>query len=380
MGAGVSTGRGVGPGTRVPGKRRAAALLLAAAVLLGAAACSDGDDKKDDGAHTPAASANGSGTAPGAAPGNGGTNDLQTAYRKVVADVLPSVVQITTDSGLGSGVVYDDKGNILTNAHVVGGATTFRVTLATGAQPVTARLVASFPPNDVAVIRLDNPPSGLKPARFGDSAKLDIGTIVLAMGNPLGLSGSVSQGIVSALNRTQSESGDGGSPGATIPNLVQTTAAINPGNSGGALVDLDGAVVGIPTLAAASETGDSLAPGIGFAIPSNTAKSLADQMIRDGRVTDSDRAALGITANTVVGRQGGAAGVGVVTVDPNGAAAKARIQPGDVITAVNGTETPSQAALSEVLAGLKPGDAVKVQLVRPDGSETTVDVTLGELG
>lgn len=363
------------------GRRRAAAVLAAATVLAaGAAGCSDGGGGKDSGAeNAPARASSEAAQTPGQPTAEGGADDLQSAYRKVVADVLPSVVQITTQDGLGSGIVYDDKGNIVTNAHVVGNATTFQVTLATGAQPLTAKLVAAYPPNDVAVIRLDNPPGDLKPAPWGDSSGIDVGTIVLAMGNPLGLSGSVSQGIVSALNRTQSESADQGSPGATIPNLIQTTAAINPGNSGGALVDLDGRVVGIPTLAAASGAGNSLAPGIGFAIPSNTAKNLADQMIRDGKVTDSDRAALGITATTVVGSGGDAAGVGVVTVDPNGAAGKAGIAAGDVITAVNGTETPDQAALAEVLAGLKPGDTAKVSLVRAGGGEATVDVTLGEL-
>ncbi|NUU24960.1 MAG: trypsin-like serine protease, partial [Streptomycetaceae bacterium] len=292
--------------TRVNVGRRSAAAALAAAVLFaGAAGCSDdgGDDKDKAADNAPAASPSATPT-PGTA---GGSNDLQSAYRKVVGDVLPSVVQITTaDGSLGSGVVYDDKGNIVTNAHVVGSATAFQVTLATGSQPVTAKLVASYPPNDVAVVRLDNPPGDLKPAQWGDSSSLDVGTIVLAMGNPLGLSGSVSQGIVSALNRTQSEQADRTSPGATIPNLVQTTAAINPGNSGGALVDLDSKVVGIPTLAATGGSGTGLAPGIGFAIPANTAKNLADQMIRDGKVTDSDRAALGITATTVVGRGGDA--------------------------------------------------------------------------
>ncbi|MCF2526782.1 S1C family serine protease [Yinghuangia soli] len=356
--------------------RRAGALALAAAALFaGVAGCSDGGGKDDGGKNAPARA---SASESAAAAPEGGSDDLQSAYRKVVRDVLPSVVQITTSDGLGSGVVYDDKGHIVTNAHVVGSATAFQVTLATGSQPLTAKLVGTYPPNDVAVIKLDSPPDGLKPAQWGESAALEVGTIVLAMGNPLGLSGSVSQGIVSALNRTQSEAGDRNTPGATIPNLIQTTAAINPGNSGGALVDLTGKVVGIPTLAAATGT-DSLAPGIGFAIPSDTAKNLADQMIKDGKVTDSDRAALGITATTVVGRQGAPAGVGVVQVDPNGAAAKAGIKAGDVITSVNGTETTSQAALSEVLAGLKPGDQAKVAVTRSDGSTATVDVTLGEL-
>jgi S1-C subfamily serine protease len=354
--------------------------VLAAALAVGTAACSDDDGDGQAAQSSPAAaSASPSTTAPSG--GAGGNSDLQSAYRKVVAEVLPSVVQITTDSGLGSGIVYDDKGDIVTNAHVVGDAKTFQVTLATGTQPLTAKLVATYPPNDVAVVRLDNPPSGLKPAQWDDSSTLDVGTIVMAMGNPLGLAGSVSEGIVSALNRTQNESPDGGGTGATIPNLIQTTAAINPGNSGGALVDLDGKVVGIPTLAAATGSGDSssVVPGIGFAIPSNTVRNLADQMIKDGKVTNSGRAALGVTVTTIVGGQGGGAGVGVVTVDENGGAAKAGIKPNDVITSVNGTDTPTATALSEILAGLKPGDTAKVAVTHADGSQATVTVTLGEL-
>ncbi|UGQ14954.1 trypsin-like peptidase domain-containing protein [Yinghuangia sp. ASG 101] len=361
------------------GRRAVAVCAVVLALACGGVACSDdggGDNRGSTAVGTPSAP-----SVPGIAAVEppGPARDLEDAYHKVVVNVLPSVVQITTDDGLGSGIVYDNAGNIVTNAHVVGSATQFQVTLATGAQPVSAHLVAAYPPNDVAVIRLDNPPSDLRPASWGDSSALDVGTIVLAMGNPLGLSGSVSEGIVSALGRTQSESADGGGSSAvTIPNLIQTTAAINPGNSGGALVDLNGSVVGIPTLAAASGP-NTPAPGIGFAIPSNTAKNLADQMIRDGRVTDSNRAALGITATTVVGRQGGTQGVGVVTVNPDSGAAHAGIQPGDVITAVNGTPTPTQSALSELLAGLKPGDVAKVDLLRADGSTATVDVTLGEL-
>ncbi|GAA4952738.1 trypsin-like peptidase domain-containing protein [Yinghuangia aomiensis] len=354
--------------------------MLAAGLVAGAAACSDNDSGGSAKASgTPAGSPGSPSASAAAATPPGGSSDLQGNYRKVVADVLPSVVQITTDSGLGSGIVYDTSGNIVTNAHVVGNATTFQVTLATGTQPLTAKLVSSYPPNDVAVVRLDNPPSGLKPAQWDDSSKLDVGTIVMAMGNPLGLSGSVSEGIVSALNRTQNESTDGGGTGATIPNLIQTTAAINPGNSGGALVDLDSKVVGIPTLAAASGAGNAVAPGIGFAIPSNTVRNLADQMIKDGKVTNSGRAALGVTVQTVVGGQGSGAGVGVVSVDPDSGAAKAGIKPNDVITSVNGTDTPTASDLATVLAGLKPGDVAKVTVMHPDGSQATVDVTLGEL-
>ena len=218
-------------------------------------------------------------------------SDLQDDYQRVIKDVLPSVVQIDASESLGSGVVYDDKGHVVTNAHVVGKEKTFKVTTATGEQALTAKLVASYPEQDLAVIKLDNPPSGLKPAKFGDSTKAEVGQIVLAMGSPLGLSSSVTQGIVSATGRTVSERRTEGGAGATIANMVQTSAAINPGNSGGALVSLDSEVIGIPTLAATDpQMGDSAAPGIGFAIPSSMVKTVADQIIKDGKVTDSGRA------------------------------------------------------------------------------------------
>jgi putative serine protease PepD len=215
----------------------------------------------------------------------------------VVAQVLPSVVQITTTEGIGSGVVYDQDGHIVTNAHVVGEADTFEVLLATGQRGLTARLVASYPEQDLAVVRLTDAPEDLRPASFADSGQPEVGQIVLAMGNPLGLASSVTQGIVSAVGRSVSE----GEGLATLGNLVQTSAAINPGNSGGALVDLTGQVIGIPTLAAREPEIGAQAPGIGFAIPSTTVTHLADQMIEHGEVIDSGRAALGVTVRTVLG-------------------------------------------------------------------------------
>ncbi|NUW30044.1 trypsin-like peptidase domain-containing protein [Nonomuraea sp. SMC257] len=304
---------------------------------------------------------------------------LESAYEQVIKEVLPSIVQITTKVGLGSGIVYDTAGHVITNAHVVGEATRMQVTLATGGAGRSARLVKSFPAGDLAVIKVDDP-KGLKPARFGDSAKLRVGQLVLAMGNPLGLSGSVTDGIVSALGRTVSEPQDPESPGATIANAIQTSAAINPGNSGGALVDLSGQVIGIPTLAATDPNlGGGAAPGIGFAIPSNTATDIAGQIIRQGKVTNTHRAALGVRGSTVVGQDGQPAGVGVISVESGSGAQKAGIRPGDVIVSINDTETPTMAALSETLTTLKPGDQVKVGLVRSDGGQATVTATLGEL-
>ncbi|GAA3117791.1 trypsin-like peptidase domain-containing protein [Planomonospora alba] len=352
------------------------ALLTALAVALTGCSTTQTGTRSAGGTATASPAA----TAPSSPlPVEGEVAALEAAYERVIGNVLPSIVQINTATGLGSGVVYDTAGHIVTNAHVIGDATRFEVTLASGGAPRPARLVESFELGDLAVIKVDDP-SGLSPARFGDSARLRVGQIVLAMGNPLGLSGSVTNGIVSALGRTVTEPQAEGSPGATITNAIQTSAAINPGNSGGALVNLSGEVIGIPTLAATNpELGGGAAPGIGFAIPSNTVTDIAGQIIRDGEVTNTRRAALGVSVQTVVGPEGGAVGVGVARVTPGGGADKAGIEPGDVIVSVNGTKTATTQALSEVLATLKPGDRAEVGLLRPDGSTTTVTVTLGQL-
>ncbi|MGI5454150.1 S1C family serine protease [Streptomyces sp. CA-249302] len=350
-------------------RTRALRLLAPLAALALLTACSDsGSAGKSDASTKQAAQA--------AVPASG--NDLQSDYQKVIKDVLPSVVQIQASSDLGSGVVYDDKGHIVTNAHVVGDEKTFEVTTANSEDTLTAKLVYSYPEQDLAVIKLDKVPDGLKAAMFGDSAKVQVGQIVLAMGSPLGLSSSVTQGIVSATGRTVSEGGSDGSTGATIPNMIQTSAAINPGNSGGALVDLDGQVIGIPTLAAIDPNmGNSAAPGIGFAIPASMVRTVADQIIKDGKVTDSGRAALGITGRTVVDDEFKAAGVAVVEVKSGGAADQAGIEAGDVITRLGDTDITTITSLSEALAADKPGDRTSVTYTR-NGDEKKTDVTLGE--
>ena len=306
------------------------------------------------------------------------SGDLQSDYLKVIKEVLPSVVQIQASSDLGSGVVYDDQGHIVTNAHVVGNEKTFKVTTANSEDVLTAKLVYSYPEQDLAVVKLDKVPDGLKAATFADSSKVEVGQIVLAMGSPLGLSSSVTQGIVSATGRTVSEGSSGGGTGATIANMVQTSAAINPGNSGGALVNLNGQVIGIPTLAATDpDLGGSAAPGIGFAIPSSMVKTVAGQIVKDGKVTDSGRAALGITGRTVVDDSYQAAGVAVVEVKDGGAADKAGIQPGDIITKLGDTGITTITSLSEALAGDKPGQRTTVTYTR-NGASKKADVTLGE--
>ena len=345
-----------------------AAALLLGAVLAASAGCSADTGRNSTGSSASA----------GASPVV--SNDLQTAYENTVKAVLPSVVQITSGESVGSGIVYDTKGDIVTNAHVIGTGKSFQVTLANSSDTLPATLVYSYPANDLAVIKLTSPPSGLKPATFTDSSKVDIGQIVLAMGNPLGLESSVTQGIVSAVGRTVSEPRTQDSPGVTIPNMVQTSAAINPGNSGGALVNLSDQIVGVNTLAATqgNESG-AQAPGIGFAIPSSTVTSLADQMIKDGKVTNSGRAALGISSRTVLTAAGDAnTGAGVVSVVSGGPAAKAGLQPGDVITRVGNTAVDGSEQLSAALAGYQPGQKVPVTYVR-DGATKTVTVTLGTL-
>ncbi|MEU5422917.1 S1C family serine protease [Streptomyces sp. NPDC020667] len=360
-------------GSRAPALARRILLPLTATACASAllAGCSPSHTSA-----SPAPSTASSGAAPSVA---GPAGDLQAAYEKVVKDVLPSVVQITTGEGLGSGVVYDDKGHVVTNAHVVGDATSFKVTLATGGDTVGARLVSSYPEQDLAVVQLDSVPKNIKPATLGDSAKVEVGQIVLAMGNPLGLSSSVTQGIVSAVGRTVSEGRGGGGTGATISNMVQTSAAINPGNSGGALVNLAGQVIGIPTLAATDpELGQGAAPGIGFAIPATTVRTIAGQIVKSGKVTDSGRAALGITARTIIGQDFAPAGVAVVSVSRDGAADKAGLKAGDIITRVNKNPITTMQSLTEALAALKPGDRAEVAYDR-DGSEHTANVTLGQM-
>jgi S1-C subfamily serine protease len=292
---------------------------------------------------------------------------LQTAFVQVVKTVSPSVVLIETKQGLGSGVVLDGKGNIVTNAHVVGTAKTFTVATVDGKR-MAAKLVGAFVPDDLAVIRVDR---NLPAATWADSSKLEVGDVVLAIGNPLGLRSSVTQGIVSALSRAVSEP-----TGASLPWTIQTSAAINPGNSGGALVDLLGRVVGIPTLAATDpQLGAGAAPGIGFAIPSNVARDIGGQLAKYGHVVNSHRAFLGIQGADTVG--GG--GVYVGRIVPGSPADKAGLKVGDVILSIDKKPTPTLADLLTVLGNLKPGQKVSVEIRRQDGKKQTVQVTLGQL-
>ncbi|MDX6221870.1 MAG: hypothetical protein QOD91_924 [Frankiales bacterium] len=316
------------------------------------------------------AACSGSGASPAAAPSTPvatAAQSLQQKFVQVVKTVGPSVVLIDTGQALGSGIVYDTKGDIITNNHVVTGSTTFQVTLSTG-KTYPAQLVGSFAPDDLAVLRINAP--GLQPATFANSQTLTVGDLALAIGNPLGLQSSVSQGIVSAVGRTVNEDN-----GVTLPNVIQTSAAINPGNSGGALVDLEGQVIGIPTLAATDpQLGGGAAPGIGFAISSNTVSNIGNQLINQGKVTQTDRASLGVQVGPTTNNTGAL----VTQVQAGGPAAKGGITVGDVITAVNGTATPDPTTLADVVAGLKQGQLTTLAVTRPDGTTESVQVTLGQ--
>ena len=302
---------------------------------------------------------------------------LQSQYERVVQHVLPSVVQISAASSTGSGVVYDTSGDIVTNAHVIGNASTVTVREPVGTKEVSATVLGTFPADDLAVIRVSSGAGSLKPASFANSDKVEVGQIVLAMGNPLGLSDSVTQGIVSATGRTV---GEGGGSTALITAAIQTSAAINPGNSGGALVDLAYQVVGIPTLAAQLPNAGGAAPGIGFAIPSDTVKNIAGQLIKNGKVTKSDRATLGITAQTAVDASGSPIGVAVIAVNPGSPAALAGVTAGDVIVGINDRRISTLQDLETTLAQLTPGTKVTVHYTR-DGSAAVRSgrATLGSL-
>jgi S1-C subfamily serine protease len=308
---------------------------------------------------------------PIATPTSSGTVDsaaasLEGSFVAVIKQVSPSVVVIETEGGLGSGVTADAQGNIVTNAHVVAGFSTFRVYLPTG-KSYTGSLVGAFVPDDLAVIHISA--HDLRPATFGDSDRLQVGSIVIAIGSPLGLQSSVTEGIVSALGRQVTEPN-----GVVLPPLIQTSADINPGNSGGALADLKGEVIGIPTLAAQDPQAGGTAPGIGFAIPSTVAKDIASQLIKDGRVTNSHRAYLGVQVAGVDGQ-----GVVIYSLQPGGPADVAGLKPNDVISAIDGRAVADQPALASTLSILRPGQSVQVQVARPDGTRASVLVVLGEL-
>jgi putative serine protease PepD len=290
---------------------------------------------------------------------------VPTGFEDVVAKALPSVVLIRSERGLGSGVVFDTAGHVVTNAHVVAGFRRFRVTLADGSEHA-ATLRGSFREGDLAVVQLDG--ARPRPAVFADSSRVRVGEYALAIGNPLGLRSSVTQGIVSSTSRTVPEGA-----GVALPSVIQTSAPINPGNSGGALVDASGAVIGIPTLAATDPQMGGAADGIGFAISSNTVRSIATQLVAHGRVLHSGRAWLGVDLRTVAN-----VGVVVASATPSGPAARGGVRAGDVIARVAGQPATTVDDIADSLARERPGQRIEIELRGPSGQRRAT-VTLGEL-
>jgi len=309
-------------------------------------------------------------------------NNVEAVREAVVANVRPTVVQINVStaqgSAIGSGVIIDKRGYIVTNNHVVSGAQSIQVVMSDGSK-LTGQLTGVDPADDLAVVKI-NPPANMPVARLGDSSLLKVGQDVLAIGNPLGITQTVTNGIVSALNRTVSE----GQGGANLPDAIQTDAPINPGNSGGALVDMQGNLIGIPTLTAVDPEFNTPASGVGFAIPSNRVNLVVPQIIQSGKVTHTGRAAIGISGASVdqnLQAQDNLSvdhGVLIANLVSGGAAAKAGLQVGDVIVQVGNTQVSDNSSLVSALINYSPGQTVAVKVYRGN-QQLTINVTLGEL-
>jgi S1-C subfamily serine protease len=303
----------------------------------------------------------------------------ESAYSRISKSV---VYVVSAGVGSGSGIIYDSNGDIVTNNHVVTGASSLSVTLNNG-RTYKAHLVGTDAADDLAVIKISA--SGLTPAHFATAGSYRVAETVLAVGSPLGLKQSVSSGLISGLHRVEQEGN-----GAYIANAIQTSAAINPGNSGGALATLDGTVVGMPTLVQTSDTSGTSVEGIGFAIPSERITFVANQIIAHGKVQHTGRAFLGIVPTDSSGQSGFSFGFGsppdtsstpgalVARVGSNTPAGKAGIQQGDVITEANGQTVTDAQDLLTVLAQAKPGETITLKIDR-SGQTKTIDVQLGEL-
>ena len=314
-------------------------------------------------------------------------------WEAVSAAVSNAVVSIAiaTERGtaLGSGVIYDKDGHIITNNHVVAGAAKIQVTLADG-RVYDADTTGTDPATDLAVIQLKDAPDNLTVAQLGDSDKLTTGQDVMAIGNPLGLSSTVTTGIISALDRpvvnAQGEDGEGGSGSGSssstvYTNAIQIDAAINPGNSGGPLFDEKGRVIGITSSIAtmgrsSSGEGGSGSIGIGFAIPVKLAEKVAKQLIESGTAT---HAYLGVTLETGSAESDGAkrAGAKIASVEGDSPADKAGLKKDDVVIAIDGKTTSQGSALTGYVRQYSANDKVKLTVIR-DSKKKDIEVTLAE--
>ena len=312
----------------------------------------------------------------GSAKAKSGTAVDWTAVAKEVSDSVVAIDVATSDGeAKGSGVVISDKGYIATNNHVISGAQQIQVTLASGAV-YSAKVVGADTTTDLAVIKLDNPPSDLKVAEFADSDNLAVGEAVMAIGNPLGYDDTATTGIVSALNRPVTVTDDDNN--AIVTNAVQIDAAVNPGNSGGPTFNAAGQVIGINSSIAstASSSGTAGSIGIGFAIPSNLVKRVTNEIIDNGSVK---HVVLGITIKSssveADGVTRGCAQVQAVT--DGGPASKAGVKAGDSIVAFNGKAVNNNYSLLGYVRASAMGDKVKLTVVR-GGNTMDLEVTLDQ--
>ena len=359
-----------------PPRRRGGPGIVIAAVLAGALAGTAGaagyTAATDDDTATPA-----SATSLDTTPVSNNSSDDEAAdgaVEQVATAVQPSVVQINTSgpqgAGNGTGIIISADGQILTNNHVVesaasGGSITVLFNDGTTAD---ATIVGRDPVTDVAVIQAEDV-SGLQPATLGSSDDLEVGEEVVAIGSPFGLESTVTSGIVSALNRPVTASSTG-ETGATVFPAVQTDAAINPGNSGGPLVNMNGQVIGINS-AIYGQSGGSI--GLGFAIPIDLARSIADQLV-DGETPTHARIGISVT-DAVESDQITTIGARIEEVSDDSAGADAGLEAGDVVTEVDGRRVTSANGLIALIRSYRPGDEVSVTYLR-DGDEHETDVTL----
>ena len=360
------------------------AVVLATGGLIGAAVASPGASA-DTGSGSASGSASSGAASPGSASSGSGGTASSCAVTPVASEVLPSVVTVAAQAGdsggTGSGEVINSGGYILTNNHVIAAAATaggkVSVLFSDGtSQPAT--IVGRDVLTDLAVLKVADA-AGLHPITLGSSASLQVGQPVIAVGAPLGLSGTVTSGIVSALDRTVEVPAEGDRT-ALLVSAIQTDAAINPGNSGGALVNCSGQLVGIPSAGASvpSASGESAGGniGLGFAIPVDTAKTIANEIIATGKATHSyfglQTVPIPESAAAQAGVPGGLYVAGVVAGAP---AAQAGLRAGDVITTIDGQPAAGNVQLQELTLTKSPGDTVPIGYVR-GGKQATATVTL----
>jgi putative serine protease PepD len=290
------------------------------------------------------------------------TTSTSLTAGEIYKNASPGVVDLVVNSSAeGSGFVVDKKGDVITNAHVVEGATTIKVTLADGTK-ATGRVLGTDKATDIAVVRVTGiSATKLHPLTLGDSGGVQVGDGVLAIGSPFGLSETLTTGIVSALDRTITSPS-----GATIGGALQTDASINPGNSGGPLIDAAGDVVGVNAQIESDSGGND---GVGFAIPSDTVRTVAAALIAGETVAHPQ---LGVQI-----QDGTSGGVKLAAVTAGGAAAGAGLKAGDTLTAIDGTTVSDADVLASLIASHQPGDQLRITYRSASGAEHTVTATLG---